>query len=125
MPVYSLLFAATPEEAIATALEDYKWLQHEPALRYEFRRHDSNERIRFVPDGPASETLQNQQYGTRVYIGRGCARRKDVKGIVDAVVNGQFILVTLEEARYQPPSRRRGESMSDQDRARIRAMWYR
>lgn len=122
MPTYSLLFALTPEDAIATAVEEYKWL-HIDGLQHEFRRNDSLERIKFVPDGPARETLQNQRWGTRVYLGRNWNRRKDAYEIADKVVYQFFNLIPAADAVHQPARRR--HQMTDTERDNIRRMWYR
>lgn len=109
MPNCSLIFARTLQDAEDSALIDWKW-ERSDELHSEFRRPDSNERARFVPDGPQS--LQNLRWNTKVYLGRDWNKRNDVAHIGTLISEGFFVETDPE----LPPPRirvRRDDALSE------------
>jgi len=100
MPNYALLFAHTLQDADNSALVDWKW-ERTGDLRPEWRRPDTGERIRWVPDSPG--TLQGLRWNTRVYLGHNVKRRNDAEVIRTYVMSGFFQLCDPE----LPPPRKR------------------
>ncbi len=100
MPNHALLFARTLQDADNSALVDWKW-DRTGELRPEWRRPDTGERVRFVPDSPG--TLQGLRWNTRIYLGYGVKARADAELIRAYVLSGFFKLCDPE----LPPPRRR------------------
>lgn len=100
MPNYSLIFARTLEDATNSATIDWHW---EPSneLRNEFRRPDTGERARWVPDVPSA--LYGLRWNTVIYLGRDWGKRRDADRIQVALESGFF----KEQDPQLPPSRPR------------------
>lgn len=99
VPNYSLLFARTLDHAVSSAA-GWKW-DGSNELRNEFRRPDTGERARFVPDVPSA--LNDLRWNTRVYLGGDWEKRRDAERLVDLIESGFFKLVDPE----LPPPRPR------------------
>lgn len=109
MPNYSLIFARSLQHAHSSAIEDWQW-QFVDELHSEYRRPDTGERARFVPDLP--HTLQGLRWNTRVYLGRDWRKRSDASQIMGHVDSGFF---KAEDPELPPPRprTRRDDTLSD------------
>jgi len=105
MPNYSLLFAASLQDAQDSALVDWKW-EISDHLHSEFRRPDNNERVRFVFDRP--DGLSNLRWNTKVYLGRNWRSRADITNI-ETLIRERFF--TIEDPDLPPPRRRRKDRL--------------
>lgn len=117
MPNYSLIFARSLQHADDSAIIDWHW-QRSDELHSEYRRPDTGERARFVPDLPG--TLQGLRFNTRVYLGRDWGKRNDAVQIRELTTpatpecggSGFFVVMDPE----LPPPRirtRRDDALSE------------
>lgn len=93
MPNYSLIFARTLDHAHQSAVADWGW-QAVDELRNEFRRPDTNERVRWIPD--TASALNDLRWLTRVYLGSDWHLRKDAVKVVDLIEAGFFKRIDAE-----------------------------
>lgn len=110
MPNYSLIFARTLEDATDSAMIDWQW---EPSneLRNEFRRPDTGEKARWVPDVPSA--LDSLRWLTVIYLGRQWEKRRDVDRIRAALESGFF---KQQDPQLPPPRPRRSRQQKLDDR---------
>lgn len=98
MPNFSLIFARSLDQADFTAVITWHW-QRSDELHSEYRRPDTGERARFVPDLPG--TLQGLRWNTRIYLVDGWRARSDASQIMGYLGSGFF----REEDPELPPPR--------------------
>lgn len=113
MPNYSLIFARTLQHATDSAVIDWQW---EPSneLRNEFRRPDTGEKARWVPDVPSA--LYGLRWLTVVYLGREWEKRRDSEAIRLGMESGFF---KQQDPQLPPPRPRRSR---DDDLSTIRRL---
>lgn len=99
----ALLFARTLDLADHDAVHNWHW-QRTDELRSEYRRPDSGERVRYVPDIPG--TLSGHGWGTTAYLGSDWAKRRDAAQIKQALDCGLFITGDPELPPPRPRTRR-------------------
>lgn len=87
MPV-ALLIARNSHVADGNAFVDWKWWPSNE-LRHEYRRPDTNEIVRFLPDLPG--TTNGLAWGTTVYLGSDANMRNDWPHVSAAISAGQFV----------------------------------
>lgn len=100
MTYYALLFARTLDDADNSAMLDWHW-ERSGELRPEWRRPDTGERVRWVPDSAGS--ISGLRWNTRTYLGRDWQRRNDAPQIQHMLDGGFFVVGDPE----LPPPRRR------------------
>lgn len=108
MPNFSLLFARSPAEAEASACDEWKWDKVGDLGHDEYRRPDTGERVRFVPDRNG-ETLQGLRWNTRVYLADAWRHRSDASQIMGMLDSGFF----KEADPVLPPPRSKRDKASD------------
>lgn len=99
MPNYSLIFARTLDHAVASAFQDWRWYGVNE-LRNQFRRPDTGEQARFVPD--VASALNDLRWNTVVYLGRDWHLRNDAGKVVD-LIEAKFF--KLGDPELPPPRR--------------------